>query len=64
MSCTLEIACIVMCVYMLTVFHEVAELLVLDPAVRGAVVVHHSLYLLPGEVGHTTTAHHQTTDEL
>ena len=48
----------------LTVFHEVAELFVLDPAVRSAVVVHHSLNLIPGEVDHTTTTHHQTTNEL
>ena len=48
----------------LTVLHEVAELLVLDPTIWGAVVVNNPLYLLPGQVGRTTTAHHKTTDEL
>ena len=41
-----------------------AELLVLDPTIWGAVVVNNSLYLIPGQVGHTATADHETTDEL
>ena len=48
----------------LTVFHEMTELFVLHSAIRGAVVVDHSLDLFPSEVGYTATAHHQSTDEL
>ena len=48
----------------LTVFHAVTELLVPHSAIRCAIKVHHTLNLLPGEVSHTTTAHHQTTDKL
>ena len=53
-----------MCKYILTVFHEVAELLVPDPAIGAAVEVHHSLDLFPSEVCHTATANHQSTDKL
>ena len=51
-------------VLVLTVFHEVAELFVPDPAIGAVVEVHHSLDLLPSEVGHAATANHQSTDKL
>lgn len=52
------------CVHVLTVFHEVAELLVPDPAIRAAVEVYHSLDLFPSEVSHAATTNHQSTDKL
>ena len=51
-------------VHVLTVFHEMTELLVPHSAVRCAIKVHHSLNLIPSKVSHTATANHQTTDEL
>ena len=51
-------------VLVLTVFHEVAELFVPDPAIGAAVEVHHSLDLFPSEVRHAATANHQSTDKL
>ena len=51
-------------IYVLTVFHEVTELLVSHSAIWSAVIVDHSLNLVPSEIGHTATAHHQPTDEL
>ena len=48
----------------LTILHEVTEELVAHPAVWRAVVLHHRLYLLSGEVCRTTAAQRETTREL
>ena len=59
-----ESALIKVGIHRLTVLHEVAELLVPDPAVLSLVVLHYPLYLITREVGTLATAQRETTDEL